>query len=199
LRLSRLDCSAFCRDILAGILPHSFGFIGRIMFSLNPYAKNVLLGLMLSVFSGCDGGTEPTAVAISGQEFHLGAEPENPISVLQLKESAKDGDPVVLVGRVGGGQKPWIDGRAAFLVVDDGVAPACADEECGEECAHCAAALADATTMVKFVDAQGKVLPTDSRELLGVEDFQTVVVRGIAAKDQAGNVTVIADGIYIRR
>ena len=106
---------------------------------------------------------------------------------------------MVLVGRIGGGQKPWIDGRAAFLLVDDGVAPSCADEQCEDGCAECALALAEATTLVKFVDDQGKVRATDARQLLGVENFQTVVVKGVASRDKAGNVSVIADGIYIRR
>ena len=89
--------------------------------------------------------------------------------------------------------------RLQFLLVDDGVAPACSEEHCEEGCAECALALAEATTLVKFVDEKGKVQPTDARELLGVENFQTVVVRGIAARDKAGNLSVVADGIYIRR
>lgn len=134
-----------------------------------------------------------------GKTYQLSSEPSGAVGVLQVKESVKDGEPVVLVGRIGGGQKPWIDGRAAFLLVDDGVAPTCADEQCEDGCAECALALAEATTLVKFVDDQGKVRATDARQLLGVENFQTVVVKGVASRDKAGNVSVIADGIYIRR
>lgn len=144
-------------------------------------------------------GQSESAGTNHGTRYQLQSEPKDAIGVLQLKESATDGAAIALVGRVGGGQKPWIDGRAAFLLVDDGVAPACRDEECGEDCAECAVALAEATTLVKFVDAQGKVLTTDARSLLGIEDFQTVVVQGIARKDKAGNVSVVADSIYIRR
>lgn len=151
--------------------------------------------------TGCGNSTAIPAAASQprGQNYILKAEPAEPVGVLQARETAKDGEPLVLIGRVGGGQKPWIDGRAAFLLVDDGVAPSSDEAHCEEGCAECAAALADATTLVKFVDAQGKVQPTDARELLGIENFQTVVVRGLAARDKAGNLSVIADGIYIRR
>ena len=163
----------------------------------------ILLVSNAVLFSGCSVSVAPVepkaAGANQGSKYRLEAEPGNAIGVLQLKESAEDGSSIVLVGRVGGGQKPWIDGRAAFLLVDDGVAPACRDEECGDECAHCAAALAEATTVVKFVDEQGKVIPTDAQTLLGIKDFETVVVQGIARKDKAGNVSVVADGIYVRR
>lgn len=159
--------------------------------------------VLLMIAPGCGTHAEAplpsTTAATDGRVFRLPTEPVNPIGVLELRESSKDGDAVALLGRIGGGQKPWIDGRAAFLLVDDGVAPACRDEECSEDCAECAAALAEATTMVKFVDEHGKVIATDARTLLGIEDFQTVVVQGIARKDKSGNVSVVADGIYIRR
>lgn len=159
--------------------------------------------LIMMLAAGCGSHAESprpsTTAATDGRVFQLPTEPANPIGVLELRESSKDGDAVTLLGRIGGGQKPWIDGRAAFLLVDDGVAPACRDEECGDECAHCAAALAEATTVVKFVDEQGKVIATDAQTLLGIKDFQTVVVQGIARKDKAGNVSVVADGIYVRR
>ncbi|HTN77670.1 MAG TPA: hypothetical protein VL096_20575 [Pirellulaceae bacterium] len=167
------------------------------------YSVLVACALLMPIAAGCGVCIEspaPTSTAsIDGRAFQLSTEPAASIGVMHLKETAQDGDAVNLVGRIGGGQKPWIDGRAAFLLVDDGVAPTCRDEECGDDCAECAAALAEATTLVKFVDAQGKVLAADARTLLGVEDFQTVVVQGIARKDAAGNVNVVADGIYIRR
>ncbi|NQT41455.1 MAG: hypothetical protein HQ581_28460, partial [Planctomycetes bacterium] len=55
-----------------------------------------------------------------------------------------------------------------------------------------------ATALVKLVDDSGKVLATDARQLLQVKELQTVVVRGTAKRDQQGNLTVIADGIFVR-
>ncbi|MDB5337963.1 MAG: hypothetical protein JWN70_3582, partial [Planctomycetaceae bacterium] len=51
---------------------------------------------------------------------------------------------------------------------------------------------------VKFVDAQGKTLTTDARQLLGIKELQTVVVKGQAKRDEAGNLTVIASSLFIK-
>jgi hypothetical protein len=38
----------------------------------------------------------------------------------------------------------------------------------------------------------------DARELLGVKELQTVVVKGKAKRDEQGNLTVLASGVYPR-
>ena len=52
--------------------------------------------------------------------------------------------------------------------------------------------------LVRFEDKQGKVVLEDARNLFGIMELQTVVVKGIAKRDEAGNLTVIADGIFLR-
>jgi hypothetical protein len=149
--------------------------------------------------TGCARSTShPTTGAPSGK-FRLAAEPAGAIDVIEVREQAQDGQPVVVLGRLGGGAKPWIDGRAAFLLVDERIAALGADEECDENCPHCVEALAESSTMVKFLGDDGKVLPVDARELLGLGDQQTVVIRGIARRDKGGNVTIAAEGIFVRR
>jgi hypothetical protein len=39
----------------------------------------------------------------------------------------------------------------------------------------------------------------DSRKLLGVTEADTVVVQGTASKDDSGNFTVLAQGVFVRR
>ncbi len=51
---------------------------------------------------------------------------------------------------------------------------------------------------VKIADEQGKALPVGARELLGVKELDTVVVRGRAKRDEQGNLTVLAEGIFRR-
>ena len=53
--------------------------------------------------------------------------------------------------------------------------------------------------MISFHGENGQVIPTDARQLLGVEQDQIVVVRGQGQLDPKGNLAVIADGLYIRR
>jgi hypothetical protein len=51
---------------------------------------------------------------------------------------------------------------------------------------------------VKVVGDDGRPVPTDARQLLGIKELQTVVVHGRAKRDDAGNLTVLADGVYVR-
>lgn len=153
----------------------------------------------LAAATGCTRTAAVQETAVPDSKYQLAAEPAGALDVIDLREKAKDGEPVVVLGRVGGGVKPWIDGRAAFLLVDDRVAPSCDDEKCDENCPHCAQELAEATTMVKFLGADGKVLPVDARQLLGLSEEQTVVIRGIANRDKSGSVSVTAEGIFVRR
>lgn len=56
-----------------------------------------------------------------------------------------------------------------------------------------------ASTMVKFLGQDGKVLPVDARKLLGVKEQETVVILGVANRDKTGNVSIAAEGIFVRR
>ncbi len=53
-----------------------------------------------------------------------------------------------------------------------------------------------AKTLVRVVDEQGKTLGQDARELFGLKELQTVYVRGRAKRDEEGNLTVLASGLF---
>ena len=166
----------------------------------NVLNHNVLIAVVVLSLTGCGASISvPTASSKADSNLILNTEPSGAKDVLDIREKAKDLDPVVVLGRVGGGVQPWIEGRAAFIIVDERVVPSCKDEHCDANCKQCAQELASATTMIKFVDSQGKVLPVDSRELLGIKEQQTVVVRGVASRDKSGNLAIKADGIFVRR
>jgi hypothetical protein len=50
---------------------------------------------------------------------------------------------------------------------------------------------------VKVVDQDGKMVSIDARKLLGVKELDRVVVHGTATRDDEGNLTVLADGVYV--
>jgi hypothetical protein len=50
--------------------------------------------------------------------------------------------------------------------------------------------------MIKFTDEQGKTLSFSPREQLGIKESQTVIIRGRAKRDEQGNLTILASGIY---
>jgi hypothetical protein len=121
---------------------------------------------------------------------------------------------VVLVGQIGGMPNvwpqthpdfPWYAGQASFFLVDNKIAAQFASHaksHGGEDCAFCrqlAAQNAAAVAVVNCVDAQGKIIEVDARQLLGVKERQTVVIRG-RARLLAGTLLVVdADGIYVPR
>ena len=142
------------------------------------------------------------AADVDASQYQLADEPDDAIGVIVARESAEDGAPLVLVGRIGGTASPWIDGRAAFTLLDASMSVVAKGEDSGEnemclgDC--CAADRKNCTTLVKVVDEQGKLVPVDSRELLGLKEADMVVVKGTAQKDEAGNFVMLARGVFIR-
>lgn len=105
------------------------------------FAKSMLclfLVSALATFAGCaKEGSSPespnqsnstSASLIDGSKFVLTAEPQGANDVIKVREVAKDGDEVVIQGRIGGSENPWVEGRAAFSIVDPSL-KSCA--ECG--------------------------------------------------------------------
>lgn len=171
--------------------------------------SSLLLSSAVLALIGCGSSStssevaQVTPVSIDGSKFILADEPEDAVGVIEARESAEDGAPVVVVGRIGGSANPWIKGRAAFLLLDASMSVVAEGEDSGgpELCTGdcCASERAGCTTLVKVVDADGKLVAADSRHLLGVAENDFVVVRGKVNKDESGNIIVLADGVFIRR
>lgn len=162
---------------------------------LRSFASCIALFLFAFAFAGCakfDAGS-----VAADPRFLLPAAPASSVGVNELKEKVKSGDQVSVSGRVGGGVKPWIEGRAAFVLVDS-YAPL-PSAECGPDCPHCAAEIAASSMVVKFLDENGKTIAVDSRQLLGVKEEEEVIVNGVATRDEQGNVALTATGIFIKR
>lgn len=163
----------------------------------------------LMLAAGCTQESPPAATAtgstaptIDGSKYLLNEEPAEVATVIEAREQSEDGADVVLVGRIGGSANPWIDGRAAFSIVDPSL-KACSDipgDECPKPWDYCCEThkLPTSTALVKFVDEDGRSLQSDARELLSLKELQTVVVRGKAKRDDAGNLTVLASGLFVR-
>lgn len=145
----------------------------------------------------------PSPEPVDGGQYLLSEEPRDANDVIAVRESAQDDEAVVVVGRIGGSRDPWVEGRAAFSIVDLSL-KACSDIE-GDTCKmpwdYCCQTdlLPDATVLVKVVDESGELIGTDSRELLSVKELDTVVVNGKAKRDDAGNLTVLASKLYVKR
>ena len=132
-------------------------------------------------------------------ELLLDTQPMDAQPVGDVREVAEDGMEVAIVGRIGGDANPWVDGRAAFTIVDPKVEPCQPDEGCPTPWDYCCSTdqLPKNRALIKFVTSAGDTLEEDARKLLGVKELQTVVVKGKARRDEAGNLTVVADGLFV--
>jgi hypothetical protein len=137
------------------------------------------------------------------ESYFLAAEPAGAVDVLAAKKAVKTGDKVVIVGRVGGAKSVFGDTRAIFTIVDKALKPCGEDgmpdpcptawDYCCEDSTH----LRASTATIEFRDG-GAVRKTTARGFHGVDHLKTVVVRGVAERDDAGNLTVVADGVFVR-
>jgi hypothetical protein len=130
--------------------------------------------------------------------YLLAEEPQGATGVTEARQASAD--EVTVVGRVGGSPDPFVEGMAAFTIVDPEIPSCAAEEDCPTPWDYCCQLdrVKNGIAMVKVVDAQGKPVATDARELLGVKGLSTVVVRGDAQRDDQGNLTVLAEKVYVR-
>ncbi|TWT86716.1 hypothetical protein Mal64_35450 [Pseudobythopirellula maris] len=152
--------------------------------------------------TGSSASAPTAATKVDASRYTLAEEPEGAMGVIDARDSVEDGASLVLVGRVGGAANPWVDGRAAFTLLDPSMSVVANGEDSGsselclDDC--CAVDRQKCTTLVKVVDATGKIVPVDSRELFGLKVSDMVVVKGTAQKDRSGNFVMLASGVYIR-
>ena len=176
--------------------------------------RTILLGLVglaaAVVIVGCTktdpvpkNAPDPKASEEARAKYLLASEPAGAKGVKEIKQQAKDGDEVVVVGRIGGSVQPFT-GRAAFTIVDLSFKP-CNEIE-GDNCQtpwdYCCDPpdeLAKGTVLVKLVDSAGKTLPEDAKELLSIKELQTVVIKGQTRKGEDNRISVVATGIFIKK
>jgi hypothetical protein len=134
-------------------------------------------------------------------QFLLKEEPKDAKAVIDVRKDAKNGEDVVVVGRIGGRKNPWVKGAAAFSIVDEAI-KSC-DQIHGDNCPTpwdycCEEDLPQKTVFVSFVDESGKIVKEDARKLLKLKELQTVVVVGKAKRDKADNVSIQATNVFVR-
>jgi hypothetical protein len=138
---------------------------------------------------------------IEASKYMLDDEPDGVQHVIAAREAVKNDDEIVILGRIGG-ESPWIENRAAFTIVDPSV-EACSDipgDDCPTPWDYCCRTdqLPQASALVVLVDQDDAPVPADARALLDVKELSTVVVKGKAKRDENGNLTVLARGVYVK-
>lgn len=157
--------------------------------------------VVICLLAGCGTKSSEAEPNIDGRPYLLSSEPDGAKGVVETLDSAKDDDEIVVVGRIGGQADPWIKRRAAFFIVDEALTP-CNEIE-GDKCKVpwdycCEPDLGKSRTLVKIVDDSGELVPVSAQKLVKVKELQTVVVKGQAKRDDDGNLTVFATGLFVK-
>jgi hypothetical protein len=162
------------------------------------------LPLAAIVLAGCGVSSTdtlpPTKATITSEakKFVAEKDPDGAKGVIEVRKDAKDGDEVTVVGRVGGAAKPFTEGRAMFLIVDSSLKPTEGCETPWDFCEYPKKDVAAARLSVKFTDDEGKTLQAGAREVFGLKELSTVVVKGKVQRDDKGNVVVVGKSLFIR-
>ena len=108
-------------------------------------------------------------------------------AIHQARLTAKPGDSLTLKGRIMGNLKPFVEGRAAFILGDpDKITPCNKNPDDGcptpwDACCDTPEVIKVGTATIQVVDAQGKVLKEPLENVHGLKPLSSVVVSGIVA------------------
>lgn len=129
-----------------------------------------------------------------------GNAPASQIGVTMARESTEDGQDVIVEGRL----QEFVEGRAAFTIVDGSIPP-CGEDGMDDHCPtpwdYCCVAparLAANKATVKLVGPQGNLLEGNLQGVNSIDNLSTVVVTGKVEKDESGNLTIAADKVFLK-
>lgn len=132
------------------------------------------------------------------KEAPAGAKP-----IADIKKSAKAGDEVVLVGRVGGRVDPISKDRAILTVMDPSVTSC--KEMPGDTCPtpwdYCCEerdSLVANSATVQVVDAAGKPITVGLEGVAGIKPLSELVVKGKVQQADGKVLIVNATGVFVR-
>jgi hypothetical protein len=118
-------------------------------------------------------------------------------SIAAIRSTAKPGDEITISGRIMGTMKPFVDGRAAFILGDPDVLTPC-NEVPGDECETPWDACCDspedkkrATATIQIVDAGGRVLKEPIEGVGGLKNLSKVTVSGKVAEGSSADLLIV--------
>lgn len=140
---------------------------------------------------------EPAAVPAAITEVLAKSPAGEAKAIHEVKATLKPGDEVVLNGRVMGGVRPFVEGRAAFMLGDPAVLTPC-NEIPGDSCETpwdvCCETPEDkkrATVSIQILDAGGRVLKHGLQGVGGLDHLAKVTVAGKVAEGSSQEAVII--------
>ncbi len=167
--------------------------------------KTKSIGLILAttaLLASCEkkeAAAAPTASAPSAAlSAILAATPTGePTPIHIIRASAKPGDQITVSGKIMGNEKPFVEGRAAFILGDPEVLTAC-NEDPADKCTtpwdNCCDSPEDkkrGIATIQIVGADGRVLKEPAEGVQGLANLATVTVTGKVAEGSSADLLII--------
>jgi predicted hotdog family 3-hydroxylacyl-ACP dehydratase len=147
--------------------------------------------------------TPPAAILPAG--LFIETEPADAVPVHTAKQSAREGERIVIRGRIGGTREPFVAGRAVMTIVDPGL-PTCderADDDCPTPWDYCCETRADIVASAATVQVSGDnggPLRADLKNISGLKPGAEVVIVGTVGRTESPTAFLVhAKTIYVRK
>lgn len=163
-----------------------------------------MLGVQCSMFASflvltaCEKPTEPQATTptVSLEKYFTQTTPSNPQPIHQIRTTAKPGDTITISGLVMGREKPFVDGRAAFILGDPAKLTPCnkmPDDHCTtpwDACCDTPEAKLEGTATIQITE-NGRVLKQSIKGEHGLKELSTVTLTGTVDKSSTPEALII--------
>jgi hypothetical protein len=120
-----------------------------------------------------------------------------PMSIHLIRTSAKPGDEITVSGKIMGSEKPFVDGRAAFILGDPEILTPCnenPDDKCATPWDVCCETPEDkkrSIATIQIVGGDGRVLKESIEGVGGLVNLATVTVTGKVAAGSSADLLII--------
>ena len=158
-----------------------------------------LLLLPVLLLSACEKPateTTATAPAIPLDSYFATEAPASPQEIHVIRTTAKPGDQVTVSGIVMGREKPFVEGRAAFILGDPTKMTPCnkmPDDHCKtpwDACCDTPEVKREGSATIQIVD-NGRVIKQDLKGVHGLKELSTVTLTGTVDKASTAEALII--------
>lgn len=170
------------------------------------------IGVGTLILTGCDKpaaekpstGTPAQPAAAIPASLFIAEAPADPKDVSDVKKAGESGEEVVVAGRIGGSEDPFVDGRAVFTLADskmkacDEMDMADACEKPWDYCCEPRESLIANTCTIQVVGADGRPLKATLNGAGKLAPGARIIVKGKIAQKQDQTLVINADAIHVK-
>jgi len=169
--------------------------------------RHFACAIALILMVGCGKNDSPQVKVAPGEglkKYFVATPPANAEEIHIVRASAEPGAAITLKGLVMGRMKPFVEGRAAFVLGDRTILTPCNEKE-GDECPTPWDVCCDSaelkrigTATIQIVDEDGRVIAEELRGVNGLSELSKLTVRGMVAESSSGDALIVnASEIYV--